>query len=40
MIIKIPVEEVKSLTTPPYDDGAKEEEMIATYKAKFAEIYP
>ena len=40
MIIKIPVEEVKPLTTPPYDDGATEEEMIALYKAKFAEIYP
>ena len=40
MIVKIPVEEVKPLTTPPYDDGATEEEMIATYKAKFAEIYP
>ena len=40
MIVKIPVEEVKPLTTPHYDDGATEEEMIATYKAKFAEIYP
>ena len=40
MIVKIPVEEVKPLTTPPYDDGATEEDMIATYKAKFAEIYP
>lgn len=40
MIVKIPVDQVKPLTTPPYDDGATEEEMIATYKAKYAEIYP
>lgn len=40
MIVKIPVEEVKPLSTPPYDDGATEEEMIALYKAKYAEIYP
>ena len=40
LIVKIPVDEVKPLTTPPYDDGATEEEMIALYKAKFAEIYP
>lgn len=40
LIVKIPVEEVKPLTTPPYDDGATEEDMIALYKAKFAEIYP
>lgn len=40
MIVKIPVDEVKPLSTPPYDDGATEEDMVATYKAKFAEIYP
>ena len=40
MIVKIPVEEVKPLTTPPYDDGATEEEMIALYKDKFGKIYP
>ena len=39
MIVRIPVDEVKPLSTPPYDDGATEEEMIATYKAKFAEMY-
>lgn len=39
-IVKIHAERVKPMTTPPYDDGATEEEMIATYKAKFAEIYP
>lgn len=39
-IVIIKAERVKPLTTPPYDDGANEEDMIATYKAKFAEIYP
>jgi len=39
MIVRIPVDEAKPLSTPPYDDGATEEEMIATYKAKFAEMY-
>lgn len=40
VIVKINVGEVKPLSTPPYDDGAKEEDMIALYKQKFAEIYP
>lgn len=40
MIVRVPVDEAKPLTTPPYDDGATEEEMIALYKAKFAEMYP
>lgn len=40
VIVKIPVSEVKPLSTPPYDDGATEEEMIALYKTKYAEIYP
>lgn len=39
-IVVIPVVEAKPVTTPPYDDGATEEEMIALYQAKFAEIYP
>ena len=39
-IVKIKAERVKMLTTPPYDEGANEEEMIALYKQKFAEIYP
>lgn len=38
-IVKIHAERVKAMTTPPYDDGVSEEEMIAIYKAKFAEIY-
>ncbi len=40
VIIKIPVDEVKSLTTPLYDDGASEEELVALYKQKFSEMYP
>ena len=40
IIVKIPVDEIKPLTTPPYDDGATEEQMIALYKDKYAEIYP
>lgn len=39
VIVKIPVSDAKPLSTPPYDDGATEEDMIATYKAKYAEIY-
>ncbi len=40
VIVKIRVDEVRPLTTPPYDDGATEEEMIALYKRRFAEMYP
>ncbi len=40
LIVKIPVDQVKPLSTPPYDDGVTEEDMIAMYKAKYSEIYP
>ncbi len=40
LLVVITVDQVKPLTTPPYDDGATEEEMIALYKQKFAEMYP
>ena len=40
VIVKIPVAEAKPLSTPPYDDGATEAEMIALYKEKFAAMYP
>jgi len=33
-------EQLKPISTPPYDDGATEEDMIATFNAKFAETYP
>ncbi|MFZ5963482.1 pyridoxamine 5'-phosphate oxidase family protein [Thalassococcus sp. BH17M4-6] len=39
-LVLITVTAVKPLSTPPYDDGATEEDMLATYKAKYAEIYP
>lgn len=39
-LVLIHVDGVKPLTTPPYDDGATEDEMIALYKTKFAELYP
>lgn len=38
-IVKIDAERVRLMTTPPYDDGATEEEMVATYKQKWAEVY-
>ncbi len=39
-IVKIKAERVKPVITPPYDGGITEEEMIATYKAKWSEVYP
>lgn len=36
----ISVEKAATILTPPYDDGATKAQMIATYKAKYAEIYP
>jgi len=39
-VVTIAVTEVRPLATPPYDDGATEEEMIALYKAKFEAMYP
>lgn len=40
MIVTIAVDTAKPVTTPPYDDGATEAEMIALYQQKYAEIYP
>ena len=39
-LVVLKVAEVKPLVTPPYDDGVSEEEMVALYKKKYAEIYP
>lgn len=39
-IVRLPVDKAKPLSTPPYDDGATEEEMVALYKEKFGRIYP
>ncbi|MEL6646586.1 MAG: pyridoxamine 5'-phosphate oxidase family protein [Pseudomonadota bacterium] len=38
-LVLITADEVRQVTTPPYDDGVTEEEMIAHYKAKFATYY-
>ena len=39
-LVLISAQEVKTVTTPPYDDGVTEEEMVALYTEKFAAIYP
>jgi predicted pyridoxine 5'-phosphate oxidase superfamily flavin-nucleotide-binding protein len=39
-LVTIAVTEVRPLSTPPYDDGATEEDMIALYRAKFGAMYP
>lgn len=39
-LVTIAVTQVRPLSTPPYDDGATEEEMIALYQAKFGAMYP
>ncbi|MDJ0824038.1 MAG: pyridoxamine 5'-phosphate oxidase family protein [Rhodobacter sp.] len=40
LIVTIPVDEARPLITPPYEDGATEDEMIALWKGRFAEMYP
>jgi len=39
-IVVIKLNEVKPLSTPPYDDGVTEVDMIALYKEKYAKMYP
>ena len=39
-LVVIGVDELRHLSTPPYDTGATEEEMIAMYKEKYAALYP
>ncbi|MEM6307604.1 MAG: pyridoxamine 5'-phosphate oxidase family protein [Pseudomonadota bacterium] len=38
-IVKLNVTAASPLSTPPYDNGVSEQEMVALYKAKYAEIY-
>ena len=38
--VEMSLTDTKMIWTPPYDDGVTEDAMIATYKTKFAEIYP
>ncbi|MBC6442994.1 MAG: pyridoxamine 5'-phosphate oxidase family protein [Rhodobacteraceae bacterium] len=40
IIVRIPVDQARPLVTPPYDDGATEEDMIAAWKQKCAGFYP
>ncbi len=39
-LVEITLHHAQMIWTPPYDDGVTEDEMIATYKTKFAGIYP
>jgi hypothetical protein len=39
-LVEIKLTAASMIWTPPYDDGATEDAMIAHYKTKFAEIYP
>jgi len=39
-LVRIRVESAGMLITPPYDDGATEEEMVALYVDKYRRIYP
>ncbi|MEM7733755.1 MAG: pyridoxamine 5'-phosphate oxidase family protein [Pseudomonadota bacterium] len=38
-LVLVSADEFREVSTPPYDDGVTEEEMIALYKDKFAAIY-
>ncbi len=40
MLVEIKPGSASEIWTPPYDDGATEESIIATYKAKFAAMFP
>lgn len=39
-LVLIHVDRVRMLSTPPYDDGVTEAEMISLYKSKYAEMFP
>ena len=39
-IVQVHIEAASIVTTPPYDDGATEADMIALYKRKVEELYP
>lgn len=38
-LVLISADDVKQITTPPYDDGVSEEQMIALYREKFSALY-
>jgi predicted pyridoxine 5'-phosphate oxidase superfamily flavin-nucleotide-binding protein len=39
-LVEIRLTAAQLILTPPYDDGATEEAMIAHYKDRFAKVYP
>jgi uncharacterized protein len=39
-LVEIRVTKATLISTPPYDDGATEDAMIAHYKTRFAKVYP
>jgi hypothetical protein len=39
-LVLIDVDRVRPVSTPPYDDGATEAEMIAMYRQKYATMFP
>ncbi len=38
-LVVINIDSASEIWTPPYDDGVTEDEMIATYKARFGALY-
>lgn len=38
-LVEINLQSASEIWTPPYDDGVTENEMIATYVAKFGALY-
>jgi predicted pyridoxine 5'-phosphate oxidase superfamily flavin-nucleotide-binding protein len=38
-LVVISIDSASEIWTPPYDDGVTEDEMIATYKARFGALY-
>jgi hypothetical protein len=39
-LVLIHVDQVSPLSTPPYDDGVTEDEVIEIYRGKYAKIFP
>lgn len=39
-LVEIKLTKAALVWTPPYDDGATEQAMIAHYKTRFAQVYP
>jgi len=39
-LVQIDITDASEIWTPPYDDGATEDEMIAMYKEKYGAMFP